>query len=374
MVRKKAREPFVKLSFAGPRFANARLPADASVNISIYQKILIELAKQIWREKNPNRLRLPRNFDRYFQLQLGELTEGSAVAHLPRFEEDLPPLFGDFAVADIFNLAQDRLVKIVDAANDNEEIPALSRSVRSELRAIRKNLRLNEELMITRGNLSREFDRHKISATTKENITRRISEVRSVSISGFGILSGVSESPAELTVVSEHGTLKFEVSFETARLQYSGQSGKLVDFNVRAVVDYDGLVTSLEAVNAVNLVADTPAMLRAVQRVDELGNVKTGWFNGEGAEISRLTMLTARDVARFISSFEEGAGVFPTVEGEISIEYSRNDLEWTVLVRNQHIVVDVFDLDLNESLVRRFKGTSRGLIQMLLSRNGVLDE
>jgi len=374
MVNQSDKTPFVKLSFAGSRFTNARLPADASVNISIYQRVLVELAKQIWREKNPNRLRLPRNFERYFQLQLGDIKEGSAVAHLPRFDEDLPPLFGALAPGDIFDRAQDQLVEIVDAANDNKPLPFLSQSVRNELQALRKNLRESEDIIVTRGRMSRAADRHRISSATKERITKEIREDKSKSIVGFGIISGVSESPPEITVTSEHGVLKFEVNFETARATFNGQIGRLVDFNVRAIVDYDGDVKSLEAVNAFSLVDDSQEMQRAVNRVDGLSGLEAGWYDDGSVEISRVTILTARDIARFIASFDQTAGIFPTVDSEVSIEYTRNDLEWTVSIKNQHVVVEVLDLDQDESVVRQFKGTSRGLMQMLLSKNGIVDE
>lgn len=368
------RTPFVKLSFAGARFTGARLPADASVNLSIYQHLLVEIAKQIWRERNPSRLRLPRNFERYFQLQLGKIENGSAVAHMPRFEEDLPPLFGSMEPGDIFDLAQDKLIQIIDAANDNRPLPRLSTPVRNELRALRKNLRLTEQIVVTRGRFNSEHDRHPVTASTREQIIREIREEKLRNISSFGILSGVSEAPPGITVVSESGILKFDLNFQTARTVYNGQNGRLVDFNIQAVVDYDGLVKEIPAVNAVHLLDDDPAMLRAVARVEALAGLEAGWHNGTGLEIGQLTILTARDIARFISSFETSIGIFPTVDGEITIEYTRNDLEWTVTVRDQHVVVEVLSLDTDESVAQRFRGASRGLLRTLLSINGVVND
>lgn len=368
------RTPFVKLAFAGNRFNGARLPADASVNLSIYQRLLVELAKQIWRDRNPNRLRLPRNFDRYFQLEIGAIEDGSAVANLPRFEEDLPPLFGSMPPGDIFDRAQEKLIEIIDAANDNKPLPRLSTNVRNELRALRKNLRPNEQIIVTRGRLSREYDRHPVTVATRERIIQEIREERLVNVSGFGILSGVSEAPPAIFVVSENGLLKFDLNFQTARVVYNGQNGRLVDFNIQAIVDYDGLVKDIRAVNAVHLLEDNISMARAVARVEALSGLEASWHEGVGREIPQLTIITARDIARFISSFEESIGIFPTIDGEVSIEYTRNDLEWTVMVKDLHIVVEVLSLDTDESVTQRFKGTSRGLLQTLLSKNGVVHE
>lgn len=367
------RTPFVKLSFAGARFSGARLPADASVNISIYQNLLVELAKQIWRERNPNRLRLPRNFDRYFQLQIGAIEDGSAIANLPRFEEDLPPLFGPMAPGDIFDKAQEKLIEIIDAANDNKPLPHLTTPVRNELRALRKNMRATEQLIVTRGRLKREDDRHAITTVTRERIIREIREERLINITGFGLLSGVSESPPGISVISENGILRFDLNFQTARLTYNGQNGRLVEFNVQAIVDYDNFVKEISAVNSVHLLDDDASMDRAVKRVESLSGLEPGWHDGIGREIPQLTILTARDIARFISSFEGSIGIFPSVDGEISIEYTRNDLEWTVTVKDQHVVVEVLSLDTDESVTQRFRGASCNLLRTLLSDNGVVN-
>lgn len=366
--------PFVKLAFAGKRFSGSRLPADASANIAIYQRILIEIAKQIWREKNLNRLQLPRNFEKYFQLQLGEISEGSAVVSLPRYEEDLPPLFGAMAPGDIFDKAQNQLVEIVDAANENRALPQLSQSVRRELRNLRRDLRSSENLIITRGRLSRSEDRHTFTEATRERINREIREERLEYISGFGMLSGVSENPPEIQLNSEHGSFSIKVNFETARQTYNGQNGRLVDFNIGAIVDYDGFIKKVESVNSFNLVEDSESMHRASERCQSLAGLEAGWFDGDGDALNQLTIITARDVARFISSIVDDAGIFPTVDGEISIEYSRNELEWSVIIRDQHIIAEVLNLDDNESIVSRFRGVSTSLLRFLLSERGYIGD
>lgn len=343
------------------------------MNISIYQKVLVELAKQIWREKNPNKLRLPRNFERYFQLQIGDICEGSAIAELPRFEEDLPQLFGSEAPGDIFDLAQDQLVEIIDCANDNRPIPRLSSSVRKEIHALRKNMRESEELIITRGRMPRESDEHRISNATRERITRQIRQRRPEHVSSFGVLSAVSEAPAEITVTSERGAIKFPVNFQTARLVYNGKNGRLVDFNINAIVDYDGQIVGVESINSVQLIEEDINTRRAVDRIDALSGIEGGWHEGEGLEVSPISILTAKDISRLVCSIAPTAGIFPTLDGEISIEYDRNDLEWTVLIRDMHVIVEVQKVDDDEGISSRFRGVSSGLIKMLLSENGIVD-
>ena len=368
------RKPFVKLAFTGVRFEGARLPADASVNISIYEKILIELAKQIWRDEHPNRLKLPKNFARYFQLQLGKIKDGSAVAELPRFEEDLPPLFGDFAPEDIFDKAQDEFVKIIDAANENRPIPRLSAPLRTELHHLRKNLRSSEDIVITRCRRKRKEDCHRVSQQTKEKITKELREERSQHIQGFGLLNGMSESSASITVVSEHGLTTFEVNFQTIREEYAGKNGYLVNFDVVALVDYDGQIKKLNSVNSVSLVTDTQEMKNAVDRVEDLGGIEEGWLDGEGEEVSKVTLLFSKDLARYIASFTSGVGIFPTLDGGISVEYTRNELEWTVLIKEQSVWVEVMSLETDEMLSRRFRGASANLLKVLISQTGIVDD
>jgi hypothetical protein len=75
---------FATLSFKGDRFNGEFIPVEVLPIIAAYQETLIELAKSIWRDENPDKSKLPKNFSKCFDLGLDSIGQGSKVARLPR--------------------------------------------------------------------------------------------------------------------------------------------------------------------------------------------------------------------------------------------------------------------------------------------------
>lgn len=72
----------VQLRFKGERFRDHALDLSALTELSQFQKIVAETAKTLWRAANPERERLPRNFEQRVRLCLRTIREGSAIAPL----------------------------------------------------------------------------------------------------------------------------------------------------------------------------------------------------------------------------------------------------------------------------------------------------
>jgi hypothetical protein len=72
------------LKFNGPRFEDHGLDVDVLPEIIAYKQLLQETAKALWKRKNPNRQRLPKNFDAEISLKFFEIEPGSAGVPLLR--------------------------------------------------------------------------------------------------------------------------------------------------------------------------------------------------------------------------------------------------------------------------------------------------
>jgi hypothetical protein len=72
----------IKVTFVGVRFQDRALDVDALAELSQFQRIVAETAKDLWRANNPNRQRLPRHFEDRTRLCLRRIEQGSAVAPL----------------------------------------------------------------------------------------------------------------------------------------------------------------------------------------------------------------------------------------------------------------------------------------------------
>jgi hypothetical protein len=80
----KRRHELVTHFFKGGRFDDHGVDVDVLPDLIAYKKILVETAKEIWRRKNPNRRRLPKNFDETLSLKFYEIRAGSAGVPLMR--------------------------------------------------------------------------------------------------------------------------------------------------------------------------------------------------------------------------------------------------------------------------------------------------
>ena len=75
----------VRLTFKGERFRDHALDLRALSELSQFQKMVAETAKTFWRAANPNRERLPSNFEERVRLCLRKIEDGSATAPLEVF-------------------------------------------------------------------------------------------------------------------------------------------------------------------------------------------------------------------------------------------------------------------------------------------------
>lgn len=126
----KQQRELVKLTFAGPRFADHALDVDVLPELVTYKKLLIETAKEIWRQRNPSRQRLPKGFEKTLVLKFYRLEDGSTVVPLIRQLElpSIPTFFG--LEADEIDEAAEAIDATIIAASNGEPPPdSIPRSV-----------------------------------------------------------------------------------------------------------------------------------------------------------------------------------------------------------------------------------------------------
>jgi hypothetical protein len=134
------------LRFEGTRFEGHTLDVECTQELIAYRNLIIECAKELWRRKNPDRVRLPRGFEDGFRLQFDRLKEGSTVVPLQRVRvEDQGEL--DWGNLDEFDDAADLVDAAIKAANEDALLPdALPSNVIPLFRDFGRSLRADEVL------------------------------------------------------------------------------------------------------------------------------------------------------------------------------------------------------------------------------------
>lgn len=139
-------------AFKGKRFDDGHLDVDVAPELKAYRDLVIEVAKSLWLRENSERQRLPRQFDRQFQLRLSELSKGSAEATLSRngpAKKQLHLLGEEDVFARAMRLVEESLM----AASKAEALPAaFPRTALARFRRWGNSLSDDERIEIRRPN------------------------------------------------------------------------------------------------------------------------------------------------------------------------------------------------------------------------------
>ena len=134
------------LRFDGERFKGHALDVECTQELITYRNLIVECAKELWRRKHPERINLPKGFEKGFRLQFNRLEEGSAKIPLQRVcVDDQSNL--DWGNLDEFDEAADLIDAAIAAANDDQLLPdALPSNVIPLFRDFGKTLEPDEVL------------------------------------------------------------------------------------------------------------------------------------------------------------------------------------------------------------------------------------
>ena len=80
-----AEDAFARFRFAGGRFDSHTIPLEVLPDLAAYRKLVVEVAKMLFRRRMGERVRVPKGFEDSFQIGLAHIEGGSsAVAYMPR--------------------------------------------------------------------------------------------------------------------------------------------------------------------------------------------------------------------------------------------------------------------------------------------------
>jgi hypothetical protein len=116
----------VRLAFKGRRFRDHALDLSAVTELSQFQKLVAETAKTLWRAANPDRERIPKNFEDRTRLCLRRIEDGSAVAPLEVYlEEPVEPVLFEIQSAEPTEVKQaiEMAAHVFQSVGKDESLP-----------------------------------------------------------------------------------------------------------------------------------------------------------------------------------------------------------------------------------------------------------
>ena len=241
----KKRVELVTHSFLGPRFEDHGLDVDVLSELIAYKILLVETAKELWRRNNPDRQRLPKNFEDSLCIKFYELRDGSTSVPLVREIEYDPNLFPFEEPRDELDEAVDLVAEVSDTASNDKPLPeAFPKRLLSQFDNYGKTLHENESF---EQKPSRWEKSARYSIKTRERLTHYsereyedtidfIGEVRAADLDGCNFtirkddgikISGKFNTDQEVIITDalrDHESQRIRVK---GRAEFSSPEGKI---------------------------------------------------------------------------------------------------------------------------------------------------
>lgn len=323
------------LRYVGRRFDNARLPLDVLSDLPALRDLIAALAKQEFRQKNPDRQRVPQGFDKAISFALTEIEDGSAMPKLSLENEVAQqslPNIGD-EMEEIVARAFARVAKIYDDAGRDVFPQALPQDAIRALSKFGANIQDGERIEF-QGQFGREGDVVSLDSYRRKNLLTRVRKTYTKEFEGVGSLTGIDATHNVIQVqTDQYGELR--LSLEGVALpveQFDGNLYSLVEFSISIALDAHDEFMAVEEVHSVDLVRPyDEALTRCVTRLQELSKIEKGWLgDGQGEQLVHMAAMRATRLIFMRAGLANLFRIFLTEDGGVSLEFDKDGWSFAV--------------------------------------------
>lgn len=309
-------DPFIQPRFVGPRFEGHTLPLSAAKDLAAYEELVLELAKHLFREKQTDRVRVPKGFAQGFSLHLQRIDDGSArpalVAMLVgSLFTELPPEITE---------AKD-LINSVIATEVEQSFPAaFPKEFYSYFNRIGRSLEEGEFIewlpdSATNKTVLTPLKRKRLVLAHRETYEAE------VHVGGMvESLDSKRRAGTLHTLESQTMAFAFDDPFFPDLKEALGNKRLTVSLKGIGQFDVNDRLTAITAIEQLELLPH----LELVSGIEALMDLQDGWLEGGGKAPHKpfLTTLTNEVVRAFPAELEYPA-VVPTEDGNVVFEWIR---------------------------------------------------
>ncbi len=325
-------DPFARLRLTGARFNEGSVPVETLVELAAYRELVVGVAQELFRERNPDRQRIPRGFADRLQLRLRTVEQGSAMPVLERAYETAMLL----APPDEFTEARDLIEEAVAAVAGEQTLPEVfPRKALVLFNRFGQTLRDDEGIEMRRGT--------SLSGPTYTRAIRRSLVLHQKTtyqddISDIGWISEIDAMHMRCLVRLQSGPSAAvpapldEVTFAPVKdaMEPNGE-GAAVRISGTGVFDVDRRLLRFDSIHEVSTLDDGDDVATLDRRLDELSRLAEGWLDGEGVPPDTVVLQRARTVLRDLLNFDvPRPRVFATPEGGVQAEWTVESHEISV--------------------------------------------
>ncbi|MBL9180559.1 MAG: hypothetical protein JNN17_00265 [Verrucomicrobiaceae bacterium] len=309
-------EPFIQPRFVGPRFEGHTLPLSAAKDLAAYEELVLELAKHLFREKQTDRVRVPKGFAQGFSLHIQRIDDGSTKPAL------VAMMLGSLLTDPPIEIIESKnLINAVIATEAEQAFPTgFPKEFYSYFNRIGRSLEQGEyiewlpESPVNKTVLT-PVKRKRLVLAHRETYEREVSLVGLVEELNAPKRTGTLSSLENQTV-----TFAFDDPFFSDLKEALGNRRLNVSIKGVGVFDVNDRLTAITEIEQLELLPH----LKLVNGIEALTDLQDGWLEGGGKapDHERLTGLMNEMVRVFPADLEYPA-VMPTEEGNVVFEWIR---------------------------------------------------
>ena len=245
----KVQRKLVTHTFKGKRFDNHGLDLDVLPDLFAYKQLLVETAKGLWRRNNPDRERLPKNFEDRLALKFFKIEEGSAAVPIMReYESEEQADFLKQQPADELDTAVELVNAAIVAANTLQPLPEeLPKNIIPLFCEYGKGLKEDEtvELKSEQSQKTARYTRHvqrellaRVSSVYQDTVEYK-GEVRAVDLGGSFVLKldDGTKIPGRFSEIQEEVVTEALREHASRRLRVKGTAEFLPDGAIKGIVN-----------------------------------------------------------------------------------------------------------------------------------------
>ena len=316
------RDVILKPRLVGKRFDEHAIPMDILKDLTVFEPFIIEVAKWLFLKEHSGRKRVPRGFAKGLSLKLTKIEDGSAIPNIS-LEYEEGQLIQPYL--DYFERAPREIINVIDAANrdGNEALQYLPATLLSYFDPIGRSLHDDERIEFQAAN---NTDKPIIF---NKQIRRKLIELSSsadsftdeVVVRGYVPEVDQDKMTFELQIISGP---KIKAPLEPQYLETVIEA--TMGYRQKAKVMLKGIarfnryerIEKIESIEIITLL--DPLDIGA--RLDELLQLKRGWFDGKGEAYDPNDLAWIEEIMTLYYPDElPSPYIYPTPEGNLLLEW-----------------------------------------------------
>lgn len=325
----------LSLKYVGRRFEGARLPIDVLNDLPALRDLVAALAKHEFRQKNPDRKRLPQGFDKAISFSLIEVEEGSAVPILELDNEvaqqNLPKIGN--GMSEMVEHAFEQVAKIYDDAEQNRFPAALPLDAIRALSKFGASIQEDESIEFS-GTIGVDGNVVSLNSFRRKKLLTRVRETYTAEFEDIGTLTGIDLTHKTIQINTEkYGEIRLPLEGTSMLAEhFDGSLNTLVEFSVSVELDANDNLQSVDTVHSVDLILPYDEDVKnCLTRLRALSEVERGWLgNDEGEQLVHLARMRAAQLVFIRADLASLFKIYPTEDGGVSIEFDKD--EWSFAV------------------------------------------